>query len=202
MQKLTKKDVLSALNITLRLFAVCTVIAILVASVNFITKDRIKAYELQKTTSALDSVFSGEAIKPEYREADFELSGSVTGIYEVYDNSELLGYGVLCAPNGFKDAIKMLVAFDCDNTIIAVKVISLSETAGIGDKVMKDEFFVKQFEGKKNSITLGNDGVDAIAGATVSSKSVTKGVNDAISMIKIYTSGKSESLDSEVLTNG
>lgn len=202
MQKLTKKDALSIVNITLRLLIVCAVVALLVASVNFITKDRIEAYELEKTTSALDSVFAKSELSPEYKKIDVELTASVTGIYEAYYGEQLAGYGILCSPTGFKDAIKMMVAFDSENTIIAVRIISLSETTGIGDKVMKDESFTKQFEGKKNSITLGSDGVNAIAGSTVSSKAVTKGVNDAISMIKIYKSGAANKTEGEGTANG
>ncbi len=202
MQKLNKTELLSIANITLRLLAVCAAIAILVASVNFITKDRIEAYELEKTTSALDSVFAKSDIVPEYNKVETELSGSVTGIYEATFDGNVLGYGVLCTPGGFKDVITMLVAFDSENTIMAVRVISLSETAGIGDKVMKDASFTKQFEGKKNSITLGTDGVNAIAGSTVSSKAVTKGVNDAISMIKIYTSNAKSTGGEEAGVNG
>ncbi len=206
MQKLNKKDALSIVNITLRLLIVCAAVALLVASVNFITKDRIEAYELEKTTSALDSVFAkaelSAELSPEYKKIDVELTASVTGIYEAYYGEQLAGYGILCSPTGFKDAIKMMVAFDSENTVIAVRIISLSETTGIGDKVMKDPSFTKQFEGKKNSITLGSDGVNAIAGSTVSSKAVTKGVNDAISMIKIYKSGAANKTEGEGTANG
>ncbi len=191
MQKLNKKEVLSILGIALRLFIVCTVIAALVGAVNYITKDIIEAHELEKTTAALDSVYNtSEIIESgalvEYSEIDTALSASVTGIYKVTVDGEYKGHGVLCEPNGFKDVIKMMVAFDENNTIIAVRIISLSETVGIGDRVKNDPSFAAQFEGKQNSIVVGTD-IKAISGATVSSKAVTKGVNDAISMIKVYT---------------
>lgn len=185
MQKLNKKDILSSLNITLRLFAVCTVIAILVASVNFVTEDRISALEFEKTTDALNDVFWVDVNEPEYKELDIECIGTVTGAYEVLNNSETVGYGVLCEPVGFKDVIKLLVAFDSDKTVISVKVISLSETAGFGDKVMKEPWFNEQFTGYKTNVVLGGN-INAISGATISSKAVVKGVNDAISTM-IYT---------------
>ena len=122
-----------------------------------------------------------------YVPVETEYKGTVTGLYEAEDaEKNTLGYGVLCAPMGFKDTISMLVAFDTEGKILAVRIISLAETTGIGDKVKKDPSFVEQFEGKQNAIVLGSDGVSAIAGSTISSKAVTKGVNDAISQIKSY----------------
>lgn len=203
MQKFNKKDILSVLNITFRLFIVCTIIAVLVASVNFITKDRIAEHDFAKITAALDSVFNssdGSSV-PEYKEAEIELSGSVTGLYEVIADGETTGYGILCEPTGFKDVIQMLVAFDNNNSIIAVRVISLSETPGFGDRVKNEPQFTEQFVGKQNSIVLGTDGVNALTGATVSSKAVARGVNDAISMIKVYTS-VSDNTSKEVEADG
>ncbi len=186
MQKLNKKDIISSLNITFRLFIVCTFIAVLVASVNFVTEDRIKALEFEKTTAALNEAFLVDGIEPVYNEVEIEHIGSVTGIYEALNGDKIVGYGVLCEPIGFKDVIKLLVAFDSDKEIVSVKVISLSETAGFGDKVVKEPWFTQQFAGFKNNVVIGSN-VNVISGATVSSKAVTKGVNDAISMIKIYT---------------
>lgn len=191
MQKLNKKEIFSILGIALRLFLVCTIIAALVGAVNHITKDIIAEHELEKTTAALDSVYKTQSVidsgvSVDYSKVETELSNSVTGIYKVTIDGKFEGHGVLCEPNGFKDVIKMMVAFDKENTIIAVRVISLSETVGIGDKVKNDPSFAEQFAGKQNSIVVGTD-IKAISGATVSSKAVTKGVNDAISLIKVYT---------------
>lgn len=203
MQKFNKKDIMSVINITFRLFIVCTIIAAVVASVNYVTKDKIQEYEFVKITEALDSVFknenNGSVLK--YDEVGAELTGSVTGLYEVFENDEKKGYGILCEPTGFKDVIRLLVAFDNNNSIIAVRVISLSETPGFGDRVKNEPEFTEQFVGKQNSIILGNDGVNALSGATVSSKAVTKGVNDAISMIKVYTS-VSDNTSKEVEADG
>lgn len=200
MQKLNKKEILSILNIAARLFIVCTIIAAVVGSVNYITKDIIEAHELEKTYAALDSVFkNNDNQELDYKKQDIELSASVTGLYEVHNSVGIIGYGVLCEPTGFKDVIKMLVAFNNDTSIASVEIISLSETAGIGDKVKNDPSFTEQFSGLKNSISFGVD-VKAIAGATVSSKAVTQGVNDAVSVLKLYTADKS--LEKEGEANG
>lgn len=190
MQRLNKKDILSSLNIAFRLFLICTLIAVLVASVNFVTNDRIKALEFKKTTAALNEAFLNGENEPVYEELAVEHIGSVTGVYEALSNGETIGYGVLCEPVGFKDVIKLLVAFDNEKSIISVKVIALSETAGFGDKVITEPWFAQQFAGFKSNVVIGEN-VDAISGATVSSKAVTKGVNDAISMMIIYSSENS-----------
>ncbi len=202
MQKLNKKEILSILNISFRLFIVCTIIAALVASVNFVTKDRIAAYELEQVTKALDDVFEKVVDAPEYNEIDTQFTGSVTGLYEVTGNSETIGYGVLCEPQGFKDVIQLLVAFDNDNAIMAVRVISHSETPGFGDRVKNEDWFAEQFAGKQNAVSLGGDGVNALSGATVSSKAVTKGVNEAIATLKKLYSSAADNSTQEVEADG
>ncbi len=168
-------------SVTFRLFVVCTLVALLVSGVNFITKDRIAEIELEKTTSALGSVFGEDA---QYFDVETSFAGSVTGIYGVNKNGVLYGYGVLASPMGFKDRINMLVAFD-ENGVLAVRIISLSETKDIGDRIMKDEEFLSQFIGIRNAVSIGNE-VDAISGATISSRAATSGVNDAINSLKLY----------------
>lgn len=189
MSKQNKSAVLDVLNITLRLFAICTVVALVVAGVNSITKDRIAEQEWLKTTEALDSAF-GEGT--EYVPIDFTSKNTVTSLYEARKDGECIGYGLLCEPSGFKDVIKMMVSFDGEKKITAVRVISLAETAGIGDKVKSDPSFAEQFVGKKDSVELGKDGISAIAGSTISSKAVTKGVNDAINTMKTLEFGKED----------
>ena len=82
----------------------------------------------------------------------------------------------------------MMVGIDPDGAVTGVSIISNSETSGIGSKVMNNETLANgtkvldQFIGKSaadGTLVVGTN-VDAITGATVSSKGVTTGVNTAL----------------------
>ena len=98
---------------------------------------------------------------------------------------------ILCvnvAPKGFSDSIKMIVAINMDMKVVGVKVLSHSETAGVGTRIMNEEFLQSFFGISKK--TLESD-VDTISGATVSSLAVKKGVDTsldaALSFAKLQT---------------
>ena len=86
----------------------------------------------------------------------------------------------------------MMVGIDMDGAVTGVSIISNSETSGIGSKVMNNETLtsganagqgvLEQFIGKSAAdgvLSVGSN-VDAITGATVSTKGVTTGVNAAL----------------------
>jgi electron transport complex protein RnfG len=83
-----------------------------------------------------------------------------------------------------------MVAFGPDFKILRMKVLTNSETPGIGKKV-EDESFLKQFIGLGTQMDLsvkpddsGKYIIDAISGATFSSRGVTEAVNIAIRFIR------------------
>lgn len=86
-------------------------------------------------------------------------------------------YAVNVTSKGYGGPIELLVGFDADGKIKGVKIIAASETPGIGSNVTEGDF-VNQFVGLSGEIELGKN-VDGVAGATISSKAVTAGVNEA-----------------------
>ncbi len=109
----------------------------------------------------------------------------VTALYQITDSEDkVMGYCVAVEPMGFKDVIKMLVAVNSDFTVKDVKIVSMSETSGIGTKVEEPEF-LGQFSGKEQGEVAI---VDTISGATKSSKPVIYGVSQSIEQVKSYVS--------------
>ena len=84
---------------------------------------------------------------------------------------------------GYGGDINFSMGVSMDGTVTGVEMLSLSETAGLGMRA-KDEEFKGQFAGKtvdqfvvtKNGASAENE-IDAISGATFTSKAVTNGVN-------------------------
>ncbi len=98
------------------------------------------------------------------------------------------------AGKGYSSFIRMLVSLDTDLKINDVKVLSLNETPGLGDQVL-EKSFLDQFKGKTlPQIVLikgeTKDNIQAISGATISSRGVTNGIKDAVqTLVDKYGAG-------------
>lgn len=108
-------------------------------------------------------------------------------IYGGYDDAgEFKGYAIASSGAGFQDEIQLLYGFDpATRRVIGMRVLSSRETPGLGDKIMKNAAFIANFDGLavEPEIVVVKDGkdqpneVDAITGATISSKAVVKIIN-------------------------
>lgn len=110
-------------------------------------------------------------------------------LYGAYDEAgRFLGYAIDGSGPGFQDIIHLLYGYDPQTQrVIGMEVLESRETPGLGDKIYKDEDFVANFSSLAVAplITVVKDGagadneVDAITGATISSKAVVKIINEA-----------------------
>ena len=79
-----------------------------------------------------------------------------------------------------------LVKTDFEGNMLGISVIDQSETAGLGAvcaaKTSAGEAFRGQFEGVSGTVAVSKDGgeLDAITGATITSRAVCRGVNAAL----------------------
>ena len=101
----------------------------------------------------------------------------------------LVGYAIPTAGPGFQDIIRVLYGYLPDKRQVSgMEVLESRETPGLGDKIYKDLAFVANFDAlavdpeivavKKGTKTQPNQ-VDAITGATISSKAVVRIINEA-----------------------
>jgi electron transport complex protein RnfG len=143
------------------------------------THSRIEAQQITEEKDSLDEVFT-EA-------GEFEEKTLGDSIYYIAKkNNKQLGYIIRATADGYGGEIKMLVGFDFNGEIKGVKIITHSETPGLGAKINevrsgeKDSWFLKQFENKKaKDLELGKD-VQAITAATISSRAVLTGIQKSI----------------------
>lgn len=166
--KIEKKTVLSVLNIGARLLVICLVVAAVVSLVNEVTKKRYAELQKQEKANAMASIFGAETLT--YTELG-------NGVYALKQGDEPLGYCVESTTAGFGGEMSLMVGFDLDRTIVGVQLLSHSETPGLGARV-NDAGYLSQYGGKTGDLALGED-IDAISGATISSKAVLAGVKAA-----------------------
>lgn len=173
---MAKRD--SMARLVLVLFVITAITAVLLGVVNAVTADRIAEIGEEKRNSAMEAVMPGAGGFEEYRSGDDHTVYKALG-----GDGAVIGYVVEVAPVGFGGAINMVVGFDLEKKISGVSIVSMSETAGLGEKVVSEPWFLEQFTGKSGELAIKRD-VDAISGATVSSKAVLSGVNTAVSAIE------------------
>ena len=81
---------------------------------------------------------------------------------------------------GFQDGdVIVYVTVGEGNTVEALTVDANSQTPNVGQKAMEDSF-TSQFIGKTGPFVFGENGVDSITGATVTSNAVLGAVNEAL----------------------
>ncbi|MDL2220406.1 RnfABCDGE type electron transport complex subunit G [Eubacteriales bacterium OttesenSCG-928-N14] len=109
----------------------------------------------------------------------------ITGVYEGRINGVFCGWAVEITVKGYGGPIDLTVGITSQgDKISGVKVLSHSETAGLGAKITTAAF-LEQFYGKDVTkainvvVGAGGNDIDAISGASVSSRAVALGVTNA-----------------------
>ncbi len=110
-------------------------------------------------------------------------------IYAGYDKQgQFLGYAIPSAGPGFQDTVSVLYGYKPDaKKVVGMWILDSRETPGLGDKIYKDAEFVANFDDlsiepeivavKKGTKSAANE-IDAITGATISSKAVVRIINE------------------------
>ena len=99
------------------------------------------------------------------------------------------GYAVEVTPGGFDNTITMMVGVDTEGKVMGISIISHTETAGLGAVAAAGtpagEAFRGGFVGKSGSVSVTKDGgeINAITGATITSRAVCAGVNAALECV-------------------
>ncbi|MFA5350163.1 MAG: FMN-binding protein [Candidatus Omnitrophota bacterium] len=142
---------------------ICVIAAGLLAGVNSLTRSKIAAQALAEEQMALKEVMPKAEKFAEVKSAQQVL------YYKALDGQDkLIGFVFKASGKGYSSVIETLVGIFLDDRISAVKVISLNETPGLGMRVTENSF-TGQFS---NRDALDLSGVQAISGATISSRAV------------------------------
>lgn len=179
---------------TLALFAITAVAGLLLGVVYEGTKEARAEQAAKTQQKAYQTVFedAAEFEDVSLKAAEDAVSYSekevvlVSAVKALDDSGALLGYVVtVTAKEGYGGDIKFSVGVDIENHVTGISYLSISETAGLGMKA-KDQDFIDQYTkaGSDGAFIVNKDGsdgtvIDAIGGATITSRAVTKGVNAA-----------------------
>ena len=174
----SKKKPESPARLTLVLLTITLVTSLLLGLTDYITRDRIREINIGKTADAMREVLPAD----EYAPAEYTGSDSlVTGVYRAFSGGKAGGYVVEVAPGGFGGAINMVVGVDLNGSVTGVSITGMTETSGLGTGA-NDAGFRAQYIGGNGGFAVNKDGggIDALTGATITSRAVTNGVNAAV----------------------
>lgn len=165
---------------------ICLAATLVLAVTYEVTKPKIEA-ELKMEEQA--------ALKKIMPEADsFEAKSA--GDMEYFDASKdgsLVGYCIKVTAAGYSGYMRIIVGIDMNGIIKGVNVLEHQETPGLGSKINEikpgasEPYFLKQFNGKQARTVAIRKDIDAITGATISSKAVTDAINKTVNefMVKV-----------------
>jgi len=178
----TESNVMYVLRLAVTLFLIAAVVAGVLAGVNSITKPIIDQLNAEKTQKAIEAVLPGGF---DEMVTDFDDQGGL--VSKVYKGAN--GYALEVLPSGFDNTITMMVGVDAEGKVLGISVVSHTETAGLGAvaaaTTSAGEAFRGQFVGQSGPVSVTKDGgeVNAITGATITSRAICVGVNAALDCV-------------------
>ena len=189
-------DTKAMIKNALILFAITLVAGVLLGIVYQVTKAPIAYQEKLAQDKANQSVFAqagafedislDEATAAE--EAAEHSGATIESVKEAKDSSGSgLGYVIQVKSKGYGDFITYTVGITNEGSVNGISIISIAETPGLGmnaEKVIVPQFADKAattFSVVKNGqLSDASTQIEAISGATVTSRAVTEGVNAAV----------------------
>lgn len=160
-----------SLRPTLILTVACLLAGLLLAGLNRLTTPIITENEARTANETY------VALLPE-ADGFTQIPCDIEGVTAVMKADNGVGYVILAQARGYGGQVPAAVAFSADGRILGVTMMENSETPGLGQKVT-EEAFPGQFAGRPpEAFTL--EDIDAVTGATISSKAAVSAVNLAI----------------------
>ena len=166
----------------------------------------IEANKTRETLAKIPTLVLGEdqaqqfsnpkkALSITFRTIEVEKNG-ITKFYTVYDaffkDGTLAGHVAKASGQGYADKIELLLGLDADaRNITGLFILDQKETPGLGNRILEQPWrdqFLNKPASRRLVVVKGTPGktneIDAISGATISSRSVTGIVNKTINDIK------------------
>ena len=180
--KQNESIVMYVLRLAGTLLLITAVVAAALAGVNAVTAPVIAELNAAATQEAISAVLPGgfDSEVADYADA----TGLVSKVYQGAN-----GYAVEVGPSGFDNTITMMVGVDNEGKVLGISIVSHTETAGLGAVADADTpkgiAFRDQFVGASGSVSVTKDGgtMDAITGATSTSRAICVGVNAALDVV-------------------
>ena len=180
--KTNENIALYVLRLAGTLLAICIVVAAALAGVNAITAPVIEELNAAATQEAISAVLPGGF---DSEITDYAAASGIDS--KVYQGEA--GYALEVGPGGCDITITMMVGVDNEGKVLGISIVNHTETAGLGAVADADTptgiACREQFVGTSGSVSVTKDGgmMDAITGATITSRAICVGGNAALDCV-------------------
>lgn len=178
---------------TLILTLITVIAGFLLGAVYEITKDPIAQAQEKTKKEAWQAVFSDVKLD-DFKAEDVDQKAANKAVKDMGTNATVdevctagdEGYVITTTDkDGFGGNIQITVGIKKDGTINGVSILSISETAGLGMKATEPSFYNQYVNKQTDKFVVSKDGgdgeqIDALSGATITSRAVTGAVNTAL----------------------
>lgn len=166
----------NSLKLGFKLLLITSATALALAFTNSKTQPIIEARQQEELKEALSVVYTAD----NYEEIDAEKPDTIEAVYKADD-----GYVFqILSPGGYGGDIEYLIGVDGEHNITGFAPLNHSESAGFGAEMEQDYFKegmvgVNMDNEVKASDAGGENEIVAISGATISTGTILRGINDA-----------------------
>lgn len=182
------------IRLSLVLLLITAVTGIILGAVYTMTLEPIRAAKEREKMEALAATLPGAK---EFKSIEVKDGGIIKEINEGSDGAALVGYNFTVEPKGYAGPIELVVGIAKDGKVMDIKILKHGETPGLGAKATEPKFSdqfknkaVSKIEVSKNPPANDSE-IQAISGATITSRAVASGVNAALDYWKAKLSGGS-----------
>lgn len=175
------------------LFVIAAVCTALLAGTNLLTKDKIAEIAVQTEMKAKSAVF--ESAKSFSDEKAVTVNEKEYVYYDALDEKgNVMGYVFSVTVKSYGGDLSAMVGISSEtDKITGVEITAISDTPGLGMKVDSEDFLSQYIDRSGNIGVNKNEKTDteiqAVSGATISSKAVTEAVNQAFSAYEAVKAG-------------
>lgn len=185
MKKFSFKEVVVPAITLFLIAAICTAI---LAVTDSVTAPKIAENNAQTEIATRQLVFADAKSF-----SDVKTVGEATYVEALDESGNIIGYVFTTSSKGYGGEIKIMTGMDADGKVTGMEILAIEETAGLGMNAKKDDF-KNQYNGNSGEFTVvksdaGENEIQALTGATITSQAVTDAVNNAVELFRTVEGG-------------
>lgn len=177
---------------TISLFIICLAVSLLLAFTDKITAPKIEKLAKENENKTMAQVLP--MAKDFSDEKKVTVNDTEYSYYEGKSDGENIGLVVKTHAKSYNGELKAMVGIANDGKIVAVSITSIEDTAGLGMRA-KEQSFLDQFKGKSGKVGVNKSGtsdteIQAITGATITSRAMANAVSGATEVYEKLSKGE------------
>lgn len=179
------------IELPLKLFLITFILGLILGVTYMYTKEPIAEQRERQLTESRQQAFPGAEFETvdmnDWQDLVSAEGAQIKEVFTATRQGEFAGYVVSVISKGYGGDMEVIVGVGADQHIMGLVLASHNETAGLGANATKD-YFTDQFDGKLTPVLANDDpgsdqAIDALTGATITSRAVTEGVDAVVELI-------------------